>query len=188
MYDVTEGSIKIDGVDIRELPLPILRKSIACVMQDIFLFSDTIDGNIKLGARETMSSSEVRSALEKSHSWEFVQKMEDKEQTVIGERGVGLSGGQKQRITIARALSRKTPVLVLDDSTSALDSETEQEIQKVLSELTGMTKIIIAHRISAVRKADIIIVLKDGMVAERGTHETLLKKNGLYKETYDSQY
>ncbi|MBR5646007.1 MAG: ABC transporter ATP-binding protein [Treponema sp.] len=188
MYDVTEGSIKIDGVDIRELPLPILRKSIACVMQDIFLFSDTIDGNIKLGARETMSSSEVRSALEKSHSWEFVQKMEDKEQTVIGERGVGLSGGQKQRITIARALSRKTPVLVLDDSTSALDSETEQEIQKVLSELTGMTKIIIAHRISAVRKADIIIVLKDGMVAESGTHETLLKENGLYKETYDSQY
>lgn len=188
MYDVTEGSIKIDGVDIRELPLPTLRRCIACVMQDIFLFSDTIDGNIRLGAKETMTTPEVRSALEKSHSAEFVDKMEDKEQTVIGERGVGLSGGQKQRITIARALARKTPVLVLDDSTSALDTETEQEIQSVLAELSGMTKIIIGHRISSVRKADKIIVLENGKIAECGTHDELIKLNGLYKETYDSQY
>lgn len=188
MYDVTEGSIKIDGVDIRELPLPTLRRCIACVMQDIFLFSDTIDGNISLGAKETMTTPEVRSALEKSHSAEFVDKMEDKEQTVIGERGVGLSGGQKQRITIARALARKTPVLVLDDSTSALDTETEQEIQSVLAELSGMTKIIIGHRISSVRKADKIIVLENGKIAECGTHDELIKLNGLYKETYDSQY
>ncbi len=188
MYDVTEGSIKLDGVDIRQLPLPTLRRSIAAVMQDIFLFSDTIDGNIRLGARETMTSAQVRSALVQSHAAEFVDRMEDKEQTVIGERGVGLSGGQKQRITIARALARKTPVLVLDDSTSALDTETEQDIQKVLADLTGMTKIIIAHRISAVRKADKIIVLKKGHIAEEGTHEELLAKNGLYKETYDSQY
>ncbi len=188
MYDVTEGSIKLDGVDIRELPLPTLRRSIAAVMQDIFLFSDTIDGNIRLGARETMTSAQVRAALVQSHAAEFVDRMEDKEQTVIGERGVGLSGGQKQRITIARALARKTPVLVLDDSTSALDTETEQDIQKVLADLTGMTKIIIAHRISAVRKADKIIVLEKGRIAEEGTHEELLAKNGLYKETYDSQY
>lgn len=188
MYDVTEGSIKLDGVDIRELPLPTLRRSIATVMQDIFLFSDTIDGNIRLGARETMTSAQVRAALVQSHAAEFVDRMEDKEQTVIGERGVGLSGGQKQRITIARALARKTPVLVLDDSTSALDTETEQDIQKVLADLTGMTKIIIAHRISAVRKADKIIVLEKGRIAEEGTHEELLAKNGLYKETYDSQY
>ena len=114
--------------------------------------------------------------------------MEQKEQTVIGERGVGLSGGQKQRITIARALARKTPVLVLDDSTSALDTETEQEIQEELSELSGMTKIIIAHRVSAVRKADKIIVLDKGRIAECGTHEELLAKGGLYKETYDSQH
>ena len=127
-------------------------------------------------------------ALEKSHSAEFVDKMEEKEQTVIGERGVGLSGGQKQRITIARALARKTPVLVLDDSTSALDTETELEIQHVLAELSGMTKIIIAHRISAVRNADKIIVLDKGKIVEEGTHEQLLLKNGLYKETYDSQY
>ena len=188
MYDVSEGSILLDGVDIREIPLPTLRKSVACVMQDIFLFSDTIDGNIRLGARESMSTAEVRTALEASHSTEFVDKMTEGEMTVIGERGVGLSGGQKQRITIARALARKTPVLVLDDSTSALDTETEQEIQQVLADLQGMTKIIIAHRISAVRKADKIIVLEKGRVAECGTHEELLAKGGLYKETYDSQY
>lgn len=188
MYDVTGGSIKLDGIDIRDLPLPTLRRAISCVMQDIFLFSDTIDGNIRLGARETITVPEVRSALEQSHASEFVDKMEEKENTVIGERGVGLSGGQKQRITIARALARKTPVLVLDDSTSALDTETEQEIQGVLAELSGMTKIIIAHRISAVRKADKIIVLDKGRVVECGTHEELLKLGGLYKETYDSQY
>ena len=188
MYDVTEGSIKMDGVDVREIPLATLRKSVACVMQDIFLFSDTIDGNIRLGAKETMTTAEVRASLEKSHSAEFVDKMEEKENTVIGERGVGLSGGQKQRITIARALARKTPVLVLDDSTSALDTETEQDIQGVLAALTGMTKIIIAHRISAVRKADKIIVLDKGSIAEEGTHEELLEKKGLYWETYNSQY
>ena len=188
MYDVTDGSIKLDGIDIRELPLPTLRRAISCVMQDIFLFSDTIDGNIRLGARESITTAEVRSALNQSHASEFVDKMEEKENTVIGERGVGLSGGQKQRITIARALARKTPVLVLDDSTSALDTETEQEIQGVLAELSGMTKIIIAHRISAVRKADKIIVLDKGRVAECGTHEGLLALRGLYKETYDSQY
>ena len=188
MYDVTDGSIRLDGLDIRELPLPTLRRAISCVMQDIFLFSDTIDGNIRLGARETMTTAEVRSALNQSHAAEFVDRMEEKENTVIGERGVGLSGGQKQRITIARALARKTPVLVLDDSTSALDTETEQEIQGVLAELSGMTKIIIAHRISAVRKADKIIVLDKGKVVEEGTHEELLARGGLYKETYDSQY
>lgn len=188
MYDVTGGSIKLDGIDIRELPLPTLRRAISCVMQDIFLFSDTIDGNIRLGARETITVPEVRSALEQSHSAEFVDRMDEKENTVIGERGVGLSGGQKQRITIARALARKTPVLVLDDSTSALDTETEQEIQGVLAGLSGMTKIIIAHRISAVRKADKIIVLDKGRVVECGTHEELLALGGLYKETYDSQY
>lgn len=188
MYDVTEGSIKIDGIDIRELPLPTLRRSISCVMQDIFLFSDTIDGNIRLGAREKITTAQVRSALNQSRASEFVDRMEDKENTVIGERGVGLSGGQKQRITIARALARKTPVLVLDDSTSALDTETEQEIQQVLADLSGMTKIIIAHRISAVRKADKIIVLDKGRLVEEGNHEELMAKGGLYKETFDSQY
>lgn len=188
MYDITDGSIKIDGVDIRKLPLASLRKSISIVAQDIFLFSDTIEGNVQLGEKERMGSYEVKAALDKSQASGFVNKMSDAEHTVIGERGIGLSGGQKQRITIARALARKTPILILDDSTSALDTETEQEIQKQLNELSGMTKIIIGHRISSVRKADKIIVLNNGEIAECGTHEELLKLDGLYKETYDSQY
>ena len=187
MYDVTGGSIKLDGIDIRNLPLNTLRRSIACVMQDVFLFSDTIEGNIRLGEKETMSKPTVMQALEKAQALGFVNEMKDAENTVIGERGVGLSGGQKQRITIARALARNTPVLVLDDSTSALDTETEQDIQQVLEGLHGMTKIIIGHRISSVRKADKIIVLDGGHIVEEGTHEDLLTKGGLYKETYDSQ-
>lgn len=187
-YDVTAGTIKIDGIDIKEIPLATLRKSITCVMQDVFLFSDTIDGNIKLGEKNKITNEQVKRALQLSHSAEFVNKMEKLEHTVIGERGVGLSGGQKQRITIARALARKTPILVLDDSTSALDTETELEIQQVLNDLKGMTKIIISHRISAVKNADKIIVLENGSIEESGTHEELLKNNGLYKETYDSQY
>ena len=188
MYDVSSGKILLDGVDIRDIPLAALRRSIACVMQDIFLFSDTIEGNIRLGEKETMPHSLVIKSLQRAKAWPFVSKMKEGEQTVIGERGIGLSGGQKQRITIARALARKTPVLVLDDSTSALDTETEQEIQEVLNELTGMTKIIIGHRISSVRKADKIIVMDKGKIVEEGTHDELLRLGGLYKETYDSQH
>lgn len=188
MYDVTSGTIKIDGIDIKQIPLAVLKKAVTCVSQDVFLFSDSIEGNIKLGAKDTITSKEVSLALQKSHSDDFVNKMEEKEQTIIGERGIGLSGGQKQRITIARALTRNSPILVLDDSTSALDSETEHDIQKELSQLKGMTKIIIGHRISSVKNADKIIILNKGTVSESGTHEELLKIGKLYKETYDSQY
>lgn len=188
MYDVTSGAIKIDGVNIKDLPLKTLRRSVACVMQDIFLFSDTIDGNIRLGERDCISKPTVLTALEKAQATSFVDKMSDGIDTVIGERGIGLSGGQKQRITIARALARKAPILVLDDSTSALDSETELEIQNVLASLQGMTKIIIGHRISSVRKADLILVLENGRIAEAGNHQQLLDLGGLYKETFDSQY
>lgn len=131
---------------------------------------------------------EIKRAAHMAQAGDFIEDMDEDYKTVIGERGVGLSGGQKQRISIARAFSKKAPVLVMDDSTSALDMETEHEIQKTLNGFSGMSKIIIAHRISAVRYADEIIYLQDGKIAERGTHEELLAKKGLYYETYVAQY
>ena len=187
-YDANEGCVKLDGVDIRKLSLRQLRRSIAVVLQDVFLFSDTIEENIKMGNRKTMQMDEIRSAASSAQASSFIEKMDEQYNTVIGERGVGLSGGQKQRISIARALSKHSPILVMDDSTSALDMETEHEIQNTLNTLTDTTKIIIAHRISAVCHADEIIYLKDGVIAERGTHEELLAKKGLYYATYQAQY
>ena len=188
MYDATDGAVYLDDVDIRKLSLAQLRTSISYVMQDVFLFSDTIQENIKLGKKAYIDFKTVRRASTQAQASGFIERMEDRYDTVIGERGVGLSGGQKQRISIARALAKKDPILVMDDSTSALDMETEQMIQQTLKTLENTTKIIIAHRISAVCNADEILVLADGAIAERGTHETLLAKRGLYYETYLSQY
>jgi ATP-binding cassette subfamily B protein len=186
-YDTSEGEIKLDGTDIKVLSLKQLRKSISLVMQDVFLFSDTINENVKMGKKYEVRQEEIIEAASDAQARDFIERMEEQYETIIGERGVGLSGGQKQRISIARALAKKTPILVLDDSTSALDMETEHEIQKALSEVDS-TKIIIAHRISAVRNADEIIILEDGKIAERGTHDTLLQAKGYYYKTYMAQY
>ena len=187
-YDAQKGSITLDGVDVKNLSLKQLRENIAVVMQDVFLFSDTIEENIKMGRRDTMPMEEIKAAAAYAQASGFIEDMDQQYETVVGERGVGLSGGQKQRISIARALSKHCPILVMDDSTSALDMETEHEIQKMLNEMNATTKVIIAHRISAVRHADEIIYLEDGRIAERGTHEELLAKKGLYYNTYMAQY
>lgn len=188
LYDVTDGAIYLDGVNIKDLSLHQLRGAMSFVMQDVFLFSDTILENVKLGKKDTLTLSSIKEASRRAQASSFIEKMESQYDTVIGERGISLSGGQKQRITIARALARKAPVLVLDDSTSALDMETEQCIHDTLRELKDTTKIIIGHRISAVCHADEILILENGQIVERGTHDELLAKKGHYYQTFVAQY
>lgn len=187
-YDADAGTVRLDGADVRSLTLQQLRGSVNVVLQDVFLFSDTIEENIKMGKRRELAMKEVRKAAQDAQASGFIERMDEQYQTVIGERGVGLSGGQKQRISIARALAKKSPVLVMDDSTSALDMETEHEIQKMLQGLAHTTKIIIAHRISAVCQADEILYLENGCIAERGTHQQLMEQRGLYYQTFQAQY
>lgn len=187
-YDTTEGRVLIEGKDIKNMALSDVRAFSSVVTQDVFLFSDTVSQNVRLGYKSTMDERTVRDAIEKAHAAEFVENLTDAYEAVIGERGIGLSGGQKQRLSIARALAKKADLLILDDSTSALDMETEQAIQKELKAKKDTSKIIIGHRISSVKDADEIIVLENGRVKERGTHEQLLLKKGLYYSTYEAQY
>ncbi len=187
-YDAETGAVRLDGEDVRKLPLKTVRENAAVVMQDVFLFSDTVEENVRLGLKDCITPSEIEEALDKSCAAPFVGKLSDREKTIIGERGVGLSGGQKQRISMARAFAKHAPVLVLDDATSALDMETEREVQKNLYDMKDRTKIIIAHRISSVRKADEIIILENGRIAERGTHDELMARKGYYYQTYCAQY
>jgi ATP-binding cassette subfamily B protein len=186
-YDVTEGEIKVDGINVKEMSLKQLRRNISLVMQDVFLFSDTISENVKMGKKNQVCHDEIIEAADYAQARDFIERMEEQYETVVGERGVGLSGGQKQRISIARALAKKTPILIMDDSTSALDMETEHLIQKALNNFES-TKLIIAHRISAVKNSDEIIILEEGRIVERGTHETLLQQEGYYYKTYMAQY
>ena len=187
-YDVTEGNILIDGQDIRDIDIQYLRENISLVMQDIFLFSDTIKENITFGSNQNEDHEKLIDIITKAQAYDFVSSKREELETIIGEKGIGLSGGQKQRISIARALAKKAPILILDDSTSALDMETELKIQKSIQEMKNTTKIIIGHRISAVKNADEIIILDDGKIVERGNHDSLLKAKGKYYEIYIEQY
>ncbi|MCH3964100.1 MAG: ABC transporter ATP-binding protein/permease [Clostridium sp.] len=187
-YDTTNGTVYIDGHDVRKINLKDLRSKIAVVSQDTFLFSESIKENISLG-NNNYSLEEIKKACELSCADEFIEKLDQKYDTVIGERGIGLSGGQKQRLSIARAIIRNSSILILDDATSALDMETEYNLLKNLGNThKNTTKIIIAHRISAVKNADMIICLENGHIAESGSHDELLARKGRYYEIYEEQF
>ncbi|WP_135556830.1 ABC transporter ATP-binding protein [Paenibacillus cymbidii] len=185
-YDVTGGSIAVDGTDIRDLPLHALRERIAIVFQETFLFSSTIRGNIAYGA-EDADMERIEAAARIACAHDFIMELPQGYDTVVGERGLGLSGGQKQRIAIARALLAQPDMLILDDATSAVDMETERSIQQGLRRMRACTTFIIAHRISSLQHADEIVVLEGGEVVQRGTHAQLLAQKGLYADTYRIQ-
>ena len=187
-YDATEGEVLVDGCDVKQWKLQQLRGGIGTATQDVFLFSDTVEGNIAFG-NQALTLDEVKDFARRADAAEFVEHLPEGYDTIIGERGVGLSGGQRQRIALARALAVKPSILVMDDPTSAVDSETELYIQNQLRNLPfPCTKFIIAQRISSMRDADLILVVQNGRIAEQGTHKELLEKRGYYWQTYCLQY
>ncbi|MBW8011593.1 MAG: ABC transporter ATP-binding protein [Chloroflexi bacterium] len=186
-YEATQGAVLIDGHDVRSLNLVLLRRQIGIVLQTSLLFSASIRENIAFGRPET-SEAEILKAAKSAHAHEFITSFPEGYETVVGERGITLSGGQRQRVAIARALLINPRILILDDSTSSVDTETEHMIQKALDTLMeGRTTFVIAQRVSTVRKADLILVLDKGRIAESGSHKDLLAKDGLYREIYDLQ-
>ncbi|HET6594516.1 MAG TPA: ABC transporter ATP-binding protein [Anaerolineales bacterium] len=186
-YDVTSGRLLVDGVDVRDMDLVTLRRQIGIVLQTSLLFSDTVKGNIAYGRPEA-SMDEIVAAAKAAQAHEFIEGFTNGYDTIVGERGVTLSGGQRQRVAIARALLMNPRILILDDSTSSVDTQTEKLIQAALDKLMeGRTTFVIAHRLSTVRRADIILVMDQGRIMERGTHEELLARGGLYKEIHDLQ-
>ena len=182
-----QGAITIDGQDIRAVTQKSLRKAIGMVPQDTVLFNDTIAYNIRYG-RPDATDAEVKQAAEMAQINHFIEQLPDGYQSMVGERGLKLSGGEKQRVAIARTLLKAPPVLILDEATSALDTATEQEIQHALDIVSrGRTTLVIAHRLSTIINADEILVLKDGRIIERGKHDELLNKNGLYASMWNKQ-
>jgi ABC-type multidrug transport system fused ATPase/permease subunit len=187
-YDVNEGYITIDQTDIKDVTIKSLRANIGMVLQDSILFSGTLKENIRYG-NQTATEAEVFRAAQAARVDEFVKEFPDGFDTEVGERGAKLSGGQKQRIAIARAFLKNPKILILDEATSALDSESENKIQEALDDLMqGRTTVIIAHRLSTIMNADKIVVLNKGEIAEIGTHNELIARNGVYKHLYDEQF
>ena len=187
-YDVNQGRVLVDDIDVRNLSLQTLRGNIGIAMQDVFLFSDTIEGNIAYGNPDC-TFEQVQAAAKIANADEFIREMPEGYDTIIGERGVGLSGGQKQRISLARAILKDPSIIILDDTTSAIDMETESLIQNELKKISDeRTVFIIAHRISSIIHADQILVLDNGRLVERGTHEQLLAKKGYYSTVFHHQY
>ena len=187
-YDVVDGSIRIDGVDIRDLTLASLRAHIGLVTQHTFLFNDTVRNNIAYGGI-TQDEEAIVAAARAAHAHDFITELPDGYDTMIGELGMRLSGGQRQRLAIARALLKNAPILVLDEATSALDNESERLVQQALETLMqGRTTLVIAHRLSTIRRADRIVVLVAGRIVEQGTHEELLALNAEYRKLYDMQF
>jgi ATP-binding cassette subfamily B protein len=186
-YDVSEGAVLVDGVDVRQADLETLRRQIGIVLQSSLLFSDTIRENIRYG-RSDSTDEEIFAAAKAAQAHDFIVKFSEGYETLVGERGVTLSGGQRQRIAIARALLMDPRILILDDSTSSVDTQTERLIQEALDRLMeGRTTFVIAHRLATVRRADLILVMADGRIVQRGRHDELLAEGGLYKEIYDLQ-
>ena len=186
-YDIAEGAVLVDGVDIRQVDLPSLRQQIGIVLQTSLLFSDSIRDNIAFG-RPDASMEQVVAAAKAAQAHEFIMEMADGYDTIVGERGITLSGGQRQRVAIARALLLDPRILILDDSTSSVDTQTEHLIQQALDRvMEGRTTFVIAQRLSTVRRADQILVLDQGRIIERGSHAELLAQEGLYREIYELQ-
>ena len=187
-YDVTSGSIKIDGIDVRDVSMKSLREQIGIVLQDTFLFSQSVMENVRFG-RPSATDEEVIAAIKLANADSFIERLPDKYQTVLGERGSGLSQGQRQLLSIARAALADPRILILDEATSSVDTRTERLIQKAFDELLkGRTAFVIAHRLSTIHNADVILVLKDGQIIERGRHDELMAKQGFYYDLYMSQF